>query len=600
MNKIITLLLILLTTNIYATIYEDAQNKNTIGWKVYDNSPSNAKITNICDSTHHGRVIKLDGASTSNGYMFGNIERRLGSWNNTSETILRWQMKFNENFAIYIRVITSFGAKYLYYTPSSSSKGSIKNGSYIHIGLGSKSKNNTWQTFTRNLDKDLKKYEPYNKIIAINAFLIRGSGLIDNISLSLDKTTRNTIIPIDTNIELGHEKNILYYVDPRPEEGGENRALRINTTTMDFEEINVDGTNPHSIDRAGNSNNFYIRTQNSNSFDIVNFTKNITKTIPLNDHAPRAIGAYNNKYKLQLLSAKNMPIVDVIDVTTNKVIKTLGQRKNYDKTKLTSNAGSGAATGHSFWFDENHFALIDRVNKQLKIYKVSKNNKGFSFKNTNTLKFPTGIHAVERINTIRTKKDLITFYALGEGDLTKKISPFISELLFNPLNGTAQKGRTINFTQSSKRINSINPTTHHAGISPNGKYLIVPIFDGKVYIINTCSMKVVKVLQAKLGAAHVEFSKKYNLAIITNHFDPNITIIDMNKLTVKKHLTISHHKFDPKTKHLLQPHFSYISKDGKYFYTFATQDGNFLKIDLRTLKIIDTLHTGGAPEQAHS
>jgi len=74
----------------------------------------------------------------------------------------------------------------------------------------------------------------------------------------------------------------------------------------------------------------------------------------------------------------------------------------------------------------------------------------------------------------------------------------------------------------------------------------------------------------------------------------------MKTLSIKKILTISHHRFDPSNKHLLQPHFSHISENGKYFYTFATQDGDFHKIDLDTLEIVDTLHTGGAPEQAHS
>jgi len=61
-----------------------------------------------------------------------------------------------------------------------------------------------------------------------------------------------------------------------------------------------------------------------------------------------------------------------------------------------------------------------------------------------------------------------------------------------------------------------------------------------------------------------------------------------------------HHQFDPNDKHLFQPHFSYVSPDGQYYYTFATQDGDFLKIDLDSLEIVDKIHVGGAPEQAHS
>lgn len=75
----------------------------------------------------------------------------------------------------------------------------------------------------------------------------------------------------------------------------------------------------------------------------------------------------------------------------------------------------------------------------------------------------------------------------------------------------------------------------------------------------------------------------------------------MEILEVKKQLQIGFdHDCDKDDKHLLQPHFSYIGPEGRYFYTFATQDGKFIKVDLRTLEIIAILETGGAPEQAHS
>ena len=43
--------------------------------------------------------------------------------------------------------------------PNSSVKTSIK------IGLDSNSKNGTWQTFTRDLEADLKQYEPDNELL---------------------------------------------------------------------------------------------------------------------------------------------------------------------------------------------------------------------------------------------------------------------------------------------------------------------------------------------------------------------------------------------------------------------------------------------------
>ncbi len=408
-------------------------------------------------------------------------------------------------------------------------------------------------------------------------------------------------IPIDSNIQLGGESHTLYYADPRPEENGQNRALRVDYGSMTFEELRVRGVNPHSIDRAGENDRFYIRTQNSYSFDVVNFNAQTVKTVNLN-YKPRAIGAYNKKYNLQLLSAKDKPVVGVIDVSKDRVIRTLGNQRTYDASKLTSNAGSGSATGHALWLDEDHFILIDRVNNQVKVYKVSKNEDGdFDFKNTSTIVTGTALHAIERVANPKTRKDLVTFYALGEGDITKGFSPYVLELSFEPSTGVLSRtGKTAWLSGSTREVNNVKPTTHHAGVSPDGKYFVAPVFDGKVYFINRKTMEVDKILQAELGAAHIEFSAQENIAIVTNHYAKDITIIDMKTLTVKTNLQISNHGFDPDEKHLLQPHFSYLSEDGRYFYTFATQDGDFLKIDLQTLDIVDTLHTGGAPEQAHS
>jgi len=415
-------------------------------------------------------------------------------------------------------------------------------------------------------------------------------------------------IPIDSNIELGGENGILYYVDPRPEENGYNRALRIDYNAMSYSSVSVDGINPHSIDRAGETDRFYIRTQNSYSFDVVNFKTGDVETVDLGDHKPRAIGAYNKKHNLQLISAKDMPVIDVIDVSNDTVIATLGDRNTYIASQLTSNAGGGSATGHALWFDEDHFGLIDRVNNYVSVYKVITNADGSKdFERTSMLHAGTAFHAIEKVVKPQTRKDLVTFYALGEGDTTRNFVPYILEMTFNPTTGSLTRtkradgeDRITYLSDSDQIIDTIKPTTHHAGISPDGKYFVAPVSDGKVYFINRETMQTEKILEAKLGAAHVEFSTSQNVAVITNHFDRHLTIIDMETLTIKKHLRISDHWFDSSNKHLLQPHFSYLSEDGRYFYTFATQDGDFLKIDLQTLEIIETLHTGGAPEQAHS
>ena len=187
-----------------------------------------------------------------------------------------------------------------------------------------------------------------------------------------------------------------------------------------------------------------------------------------------------------------------------------------------------------------------------------------------------------------------------DGDVNNEIAPSILELTFDQNNNKLVKGKELIFTDSITTIEGVKPTTHHMGFTEGHKNLVVPVLDGKVYIIKRSDMSLVKIINAKLGAAHVNVSNEENVIIITNHFSHELTFIDATTLEIIEHLAISHHEHDAADKHLLQPHFSYISEDGRYYYTFASQDGDFLKIDLRTLEIVDTLHTGGAPEQSHS
>ncbi len=174
------------------TMYEDAQNGDTVGWSIYDNKPAGAKITNIFDEERNSYVISLNGSSTRNGYRLGNSEGRAGAWNNRDQFNLSWRMKFEDRYTIYVRVLTKNAVngkfwRYFYYTNLDYDRGVYKrNKNYIHFGLGrntADSWNPEGEAIVRDLDADLKSFESNNSIVAVNAFLVRGSGLLDDIFL---------------------------------------------------------------------------------------------------------------------------------------------------------------------------------------------------------------------------------------------------------------------------------------------------------------------------------------------------------------------------------------------------------------------------------
>ena len=174
-------LLIFLSSYLTATVYEDAEDGNTAGWRVYDNTPSGAQVLNVYDNDRGSNVIQLQGDLTNNGYILGGWEGSADAWGDSSSTTITWSMKYNESYNIYIRVMTTNGARYIYYTPSDTSNGGTNE--YVHLGLGTSTRNGTWLTFTRDLQADLAQFQPGNTITQINAFLVRGSGFIDDIEV---------------------------------------------------------------------------------------------------------------------------------------------------------------------------------------------------------------------------------------------------------------------------------------------------------------------------------------------------------------------------------------------------------------------------------
>jgi len=165
------------------TIYEDAEDKQTTGWRVYDSSPSGATITNVYDSSKKSRVIKLSGSGTSNGFVLGGYYKNSTSWKNSTKKSIKWSMKTDKAYYVFVSLDTKKGHRYVYYTNASNNNG--KNGKYIHHGLGSTSSNGNWHNFTRNLEADLKEYESDNSIIAVEGFLVRGNVRLDDIALLL-------------------------------------------------------------------------------------------------------------------------------------------------------------------------------------------------------------------------------------------------------------------------------------------------------------------------------------------------------------------------------------------------------------------------------
>ena len=180
----IPLTLFLLTTVSSATLYSDAEDGTVDAWKVRDNRPLGATIANVMDYSKNSRVIELRGFKRRNAYILGN-RRGNSAWHNRTERKLRWSMNFSERFKIVLYVQTEKGQRVLIYNHRNRDRGFYRN-KYIKFGLGYRSMSGTWQKFSRDLDADIRKYEPDNRVLEVNGFKVRGSGKIDDVELYND------------------------------------------------------------------------------------------------------------------------------------------------------------------------------------------------------------------------------------------------------------------------------------------------------------------------------------------------------------------------------------------------------------------------------
>jgi hypothetical protein len=178
----IFLLKSLLIINLSALVYENAEDLSTKRWKVVS-SEYEGKISNIFDKAKKSRIIRFDGNGTKSIYQL-DIPPTLENIQ-MDKSFFTWEMNYLEDFVILVVLDTLEGKRHLIYTPDGEN-------SYLQYGLN-RTKKGEWEKYSRNLEKDLQLYEKKNKIINIENFVIKGSGLLDNIQL---KRLNPKIVPL--------------------------------------------------------------------------------------------------------------------------------------------------------------------------------------------------------------------------------------------------------------------------------------------------------------------------------------------------------------------------------------------------------------------
>jgi DNA-binding beta-propeller fold protein YncE len=226
--------------------------------------------------------------------------------------------------------------------------------------------------------------------------------------------------------------------------------------------------------------------------------------------------------------------------------------------------------------------MLDRAARQIQLW----NRNGELLSSLDT---PTSTHHIFQppLSVIPFEEKNV-FYAVIEGNRVEQISPGIIrfEIRNNSLELTAQVDL---HDHDPENLDITTMGSHHADFHPDGIHIYIGSAEGHVFIINKNTMEVETMINAGTGAGHTTFLPMRDQAIITNHNSTYMTVIDTANKKFVRNIEVAN-TASPDYKS--QAHTSGVSLDMKYFYSAASHDGDFFRIDLDTWEVTRT-HIGG-------
>ena len=271
-------------------------------------------------------------------------------------------------------------------------------------------------------------------------------------------------------------------------------------------------------------------------------------------------------------------MTSIIRTDMDKVTRVVGE----NVLTTPQDFGGSLSTGHPLWVSDHHFFMLDRAARQIQLW----NRDGQML---SVMDAPTSVHHIFQppVSTLSVAEKNV-FYAVVEGNQEDQVSPGI--IRFEILKNSLQQTARVNLHDyDSQNLDIQSMGSHHADFHPDGMSIYIGSAEGHVFVIDKNTMEIITMINAGAGAGHTTFLPMRNQAIVTNHNASYMTVIDtINHQFVKNIEVASSASGDYKS----QAHTSGVSLDMKYFYSAASHDGAFFRIDLDSWEVTKT-YIGG-------
>jgi hypothetical protein len=417
--------------------------------------------------------------------------------------------------------------------------------------------------------------------------------------------------------------SVAYYSDNQ-----NDRVVAFDPVEMSIKAvIPTKGTKPYPIGKA-NDKTTLVSTRDSlsidvlNNFDVINGAVN-QKTMRniILSHSPRSF-AYGPARGIAVVAGNSDPWATLLLPTNpgNSAVQRLYKEPtgpyNIDDSS-DENYGGNTSSGHPLCGQDGLILLLNRTKRTISLFSV--NQKGDAPLDTINL---ANLEAEEWIDDpdIQPGSTLSSAHHVTRSPKEREKVYFASLEGSFDSSGVLEPGGVLKFIIVGEELEVIDyqPTgaaVHHLDVTQDGEYILQGTTEdgtGKLYVLNAGAdayspMSIARVINAGIGAGHVFSSDKRKLAIVTNHADRFLTVIntDLNNdgsiddpgtwTTTKAWIPRGATSDDPgnidrastrAAGQKTQAHTasaSGIDPQEQYYYGSAAADGIFYRIDLENL-----------------
>jgi len=280
---LISLLMVLFTSFLSATIYEDGNTSDTSRWTAMSGDMST--ILNIEDSLDpSNRVIKARSHSA---------KYKLDMDYATAPIDQPFTLKMlhtTGDYAIFIHLNTDNGLRILKYNNRSSGSTRALVGNFTKIGIAENAIQGAWSNLSLDFAADLAVVEPNNNIVSVEAFAIKGIFAVDNIQQGPntspnptcnyyeDGNTNNTSRWMTTTGDMTKVSNMVDHYSSN------NRVIHIADKgaqyklNIDYSTVPTDKTLSFKMLHTTGDYAFYVHLNTDNGLRVIKYTNRPTES----------------------------------------------------------------------------------------------------------------------------------------------------------------------------------------------------------------------------------------------------------------------------------------------------------------------------------